>query len=69
MGKVNTTKNRYIIVDGSLSSHCCFQFTIVDTDAGKKPYGDYWERSMCETFQRDEAEQICAALNKSNQER
>jgi len=55
---------RYIIIDESLSGHCCFEFTIIDTAAGKEDYGDYWKRSMCETFYRAEAEIICDALNK-----
>lgn len=55
---------RYIIVDKSVSGHCCFEYTIIDTAAGKEDYGDYWKRSMCETFDRTEAEIICDALNK-----
>ncbi|NDE10792.1 MAG: hypothetical protein EBZ95_09530 [Chitinophagia bacterium] len=55
---------RYIIVDESVSAHCCFECTIIDTAAGKEAYGDYWKRSMCETFDRAEAEIICDALNK-----
>jgi hypothetical protein len=55
---------RYIIVDKSVSAHCCFKCTIIDTAAGKEDYGDYWKRSMCETFDRAEAEIICDALNK-----
>ena len=54
---------RYIVVNRSLSAHCCFEYTIVDTHAGKEDYGDYWKRSMCETFFKDEAAQICNALN------
>ncbi len=55
---------RYIIVDESFSAHCCFTCTIIDTAAGKEDYGDYWKRSMCETFDRVKAEIICDALNK-----
>lgn len=55
---------RYIIVNESVSAHCCFAYTIIDTAAGKEDYGDYWKRSMCETFDRAEAEIICDALNK-----
>jgi hypothetical protein len=55
---------RYIIIDQSVSAHCCFECTIIDTAAGKEDYGDYWKRSMCETFDRAEAEIICDALNK-----
>lgn len=55
---------RYIIIDKSVSAHCCFECTIIDTAAGKEDYGDYWKRTMCETFDRAEAEIICDALNK-----
>ena len=55
---------RYIIIDGSHSAHCCFGYTIIDTAAGKEDYGDYWKLTMCETFDRAEAEIICDALNK-----
>lgn len=55
---------RYIIVNSSVSAHCCFGYTIIDTAAGKESYGDYWKRSMCETFEEEEAKIICDALNK-----
>lgn len=55
---------RYIIINESASGHCCFECTIIDTASGKQDYGDYWKRSMCETFDQAEAEIICDALNK-----
>jgi hypothetical protein len=55
---------RYIIVAGSVSKHCCFDYTIIDTAAGKEGRGGYWKRSMCETFDEEEAKVICDALNK-----
>lgn len=54
---------RYIIIDESIS-HSCFGYTIVDTASGKYDYGGHWKRTMCETFDRAEAEIICDALNK-----
>ena len=57
------SNKRYIVVEGSLSKHCCFEFTVVDTHAGKEDYGDYWKRAMCETFAKDSADEICNALN------
>jgi len=54
---------RYIIIEESISSHCCFEYTIVDTSGGKESYGDYWKRKMCETFEKQEAIEICTALN------
>lgn len=61
---VVSSSARYIIVDRSVSAHCCFGYTIIDTAAGKESYGDYWKRSMCETFEEEEAKIICDALNK-----
>ncbi len=59
---------RYIIIPESLSAHCCFEYTIVDTKAGKKDLGgtDYWNKSMCECFDEEEAVEICNALNKED---
>lgn len=54
---------RFIVVDRSLSAHCCFGYTIVDTHAGKEDYGDHYKRTMCECFEKEEAEIICQALN------
>jgi hypothetical protein len=33
------SNKRYIVVDGSLSKHCCFTFTIVDSRAGFLSFG------------------------------
>lgn len=32
------TTERFIVVEGSLSTHCCFEFTVVDTLYGKEDY-------------------------------
>ena len=48
--KINVNNDRYIIVECSISGHCCFEYTIVDTLEGKVDYGDYWKKSMFETF-------------------
>lgn len=62
----NSKHERFIVVKGSLSSHCCFEYSIVDTLAGKEDYGDYWKLIMCECFEEKEANIICEALNKCN---
>ncbi len=56
---------RYIIVNGSQSAHCCFEYTIVDTWAGKEQFEhrSSWNRTMCEVFVEEEAKTICDALN------
>lgn len=47
--------DRYKIINESVSKHCCFAYTIIDTET---------ENPMCETFDKEEAEIICDALNK-----
>lgn len=54
---------RFIIVAESVSAHCCFEYSVIDTKEGKKTYGDYWKKIMCETFDKDAAVMICYALN------
>lgn len=54
---------RYIVIGESTSAHCCFEYTVVDTKGGKTTCGDYWEEKMCETFEEQDAVEICTALN------
>lgn len=57
---------RFKVVDGSQSCHCCFVCTVVDTT---KPVmiGDHQYRNqfdpVCECFSDEEAAMICNALN------
>lgn len=62
-----TGDTRFIIIAESTSSHCCFEYTIVDTKEGEEDCGGYWKKTMCETFDRDEAVTICYALNQCYQ--
>lgn len=63
--------SRYAIYTGSMSNHCCFEFTVYDST---KPYliggehykdssGQYHYEPMCECYTREDAELICNALN------
>lgn len=54
---------RFIVLNGSESAHCCFEFTVIDTSKGKEDYGDYWKETVCETFEKKHAIMICDALN------
>lgn len=56
--------DRYQIVDESQSAHCCFECTVVDTQrkAGPGASGEFV--AVCETFDRESADLIAAALNK-----
>jgi hypothetical protein len=56
---------RYAVYDGSVSAHCCFVATVVDTTkqtyiaADGQPVYDI----VCECFSKSDAERVCAALN------
>jgi hypothetical protein len=55
---------RYLVIEGSDSCHCCFEYTIVDTHRPLKRFkNDTGFHTMCETFGKDEAHSICSALN------
>ncbi len=58
--------NRYKVVPGSQSNHCCFEATVVDTTRpemiGAVQYKDQFE-TVCECFYVAQANMICEALN------
>jgi hypothetical protein len=60
--------DRFIIINKSLSAHCCFCYTIVDTSYGREDFGkvedDYWKETVCECFEENHAKDVCDALNK-----
>lgn len=58
--------DRYQVVQGSQSCHCCFDATVVDTTKkviinGKWYNGQY--ESVCECFDEEQARKIAEALN------
>ena len=56
---------RYKVVAGSDSCHCCFEHTVVDTRSNTgyepKPHS-----TVCETFNEEDATRIAMALNMLN---
>lgn len=52
---------RYKVINKSVSVHCCFEFTVVDTEL-KNDFDE--PSSICETFYGEDANKICNALNK-----
>jgi len=57
---------RFIVVDGSKSGHCCFEFSIIDTHRKTFKYDDGGisePYAVCECFFKGEADEICKALN------
>jgi hypothetical protein len=50
---------RYKIVEGSESGHCCFEFSVIDTNQND----GIWYKNIAEVFERNDAIDICEALN------
>jgi hypothetical protein len=64
--------SRYRIIEQSVSCHCCFDFTVVDSGSSYDKNDTYNLRtygfdfvSVCECFTKPHAELICNALNQS----
>lgn len=59
---------RYKVVDGSQTAHCCFVCTVVDTQQpmmiGDVHFeGEFW--GVCECLDEESAKLICGALNRA----
>lgn len=61
---------RYVVIEGSQSAHCCFEATVVDTSnptvfngVPYAPNGKQRYEAVCECFYQEDAERIAAALN------
>mgnify|MGYP001570501518 CR=1 FL=1 len=65
--------SRYKVIEGSQSYHCCFCATIVDTTKPLEQFEGFDDfdlpeyDSVCECFDIETAEMICAALNKNEE--
>ena len=63
---------RYKVVAGSQSCHCCFSATIVDTTKPLEQYEGFDSLpefdSVCECFDSESSELICNALNMSEKQ-
>ena len=61
--KYNLPKHyeRFLAIDGSLSAHCCFAATVVDTT--KKEGIDGIFETVCECFSMEQAKKVQDALN------
>ena len=57
---------RYVVIPESQSGHCCFDYTIVDTERPQLINGMRYNKQcapVCECFEEEDALLICAALN------
>lgn len=62
--------SRYIVIEESLSVHCCFEATVVDTKGGCREYGETevyksWNTLVCECLNKEHAYLIAECLNNS----
>jgi hypothetical protein len=58
--------DRYKVVKGSQSAHCCFEATVVDTSRPVMIGGEHYEgqyEPICECFEERDAAVIVGALN------
>ena len=57
---------RYKVVKGSQSGHCCFEATVVDTTQPTILNGQWFNEQyapVCECFDEEDAIEICARMN------
>lgn len=63
---------RYIVVEKSISGHCCFEATVCDTEQPHMVHGEHYRdhftgelqyETVCECFDVEDAAMICDALN------
>ena len=54
---------RYVVIEKSQSSHCCFEATVVDTHK-PSPYNEGQFEQVCECFDIEDAERVAEALNR-----
>jgi hypothetical protein len=59
--------SRFVVIEGSQSGHCCFDYTVVDTDRPDLAFATVLPQprwvALCETFYRKQADAIAAAMN------
>jgi hypothetical protein len=53
---------RYKVINESVSAHCCFEATVVDTQTRCVAYPERG-RTLCECFSRADAQRVARALN------
>ena len=68
----HVSANRYKVIEGSQSGHCCFDCTVVDTDSPHLIHGEQFNgqfEALCECFDAADAKAIRDALNAYSQQR
>ena len=57
-----SNEQRYILIEESISGHCCFKYSIIDKD--KIQVGMFFTGNICEIFEKEDAIKIWEKLNK-----
>ena len=57
---------RYKVEEGSDSGHCCFEYTVLDTEAPVVINAYQGLKVVCECFDKSCAGLVCDALNKAD---
>lgn len=58
--------SKFIVVNGSQSGHCCFDWTVVDTTKPEIIGGEHYKNQfepICECYEKEQADEIAKALN------
>ena len=53
--------DRYKVIAGSHTAHCCFEASVIDSTNDKI--------AMCECIDEEDAKRICAALNAAEEKK
>jgi hypothetical protein len=59
-------KSRFFVVEESISSHCCFGYTVCDRTKPTMIHGVHYKQrydAVCECIEEEDAILVCLALN------
>lgn len=56
---------RYKVIESSVSGHCCFEATVIDTSEVEAGLA---HSCVCECFTLEDAQKVCNALNSAQKE-
>jgi hypothetical protein len=63
VGDVTPENERFQVVDGSDSGHCCFEVSVIDTS---RPKNGRLSQCVCECLEEEDAKLIARLLNQEN---
>jgi hypothetical protein len=63
VGDVTPVNERFQVIEGSHSAHCCFDASVIDTS---RPKDGPLSQCVCECFEEEDADLIARLLNQEN---